>query len=450
MTTIEQVRRGAVSIRIYAGASFLDRVERGSADETGTTKALALDACPARSCAGASLGSRKHRDGRRPGALERGRHPERHRLRRVRSGRQSRQTPNDRLHAKALSQHARGAGEAERRSSPRPIAQRAHLWADKFDGELKDVFELQDQITDSKQATISLLSSGTLQTITACLCTPDWIGAGKAAAGGPLGRGVGCIRRWPRLNHLVALTVVVTMHCFLSDGIICPTAFEFVRATDMTDDFDKLQQQYHDATLDERNRLWPDLIRAIREKYPGFLEEVDHKFRNGDYLRAMLEECMKRVFARPYLDGGRKANAQEDAAVVMEVLNRLQQVDPYARELAHELGTRTLFTGLRVGLSPDEVENLRAEARSELGRKGGKTSGPGRQAKRSLWTPHATELAMEAYSRDLDASNETIADAISDNWKLKTPKCPGHRTLTKFVSELRPEILPQRTGSLRK
>ncbi len=24
----------------------------------------------------------------------------------------------------------------------------AHLWADKFDGELKDVFELQDQITD--------------------------------------------------------------------------------------------------------------------------------------------------------------------------------------------------------------------------------------------------------------------------------------------------------------
>jgi TolB-like protein len=25
----------------------------------------------------------------------------------------------------------------------------AHLWADKFDGELKDVFELQDQITES-------------------------------------------------------------------------------------------------------------------------------------------------------------------------------------------------------------------------------------------------------------------------------------------------------------
>jgi hypothetical protein len=69
--------------------------------------------------------------------------------------------------------------------------------------------------------TISLPSSGTLQTITACLCTLDWIDAGKAAAGGPLGRGVGCIRRWPRLNHLVALTVVVTKHRFLSDGVAC-------------------------------------------------------------------------------------------------------------------------------------------------------------------------------------------------------------------------------------
>jgi hypothetical protein len=216
------------------------------------------------------------------------------------------------------------------------------------------------------------------------------------------------------------------------------------------DDFDKLQQRYHDATIDERNRLWPDFIPAIRERYPGFLEEVDRKFRNGDYLRAILEECMKRVFARPDLDGGRKANAQEDAAVAMAVFDEFQQADSRWRELAFELATRTLLTGLRVGLNPDEVENLRAEARSELGRKGGKASGPGRQAKRSLWTPHATELAMEAYSRDSNASNETIADSISDNWKLKTPKCPGHRTLTEFVSELRPDILPQRTGSPRK
>jgi hypothetical protein len=229
-----------------------------------------------------------------------------------------------------------------------------------------------------------------------------------------------------------------------------PTRLTCEQERAMTDEFNKLQQQYFDATIDERNRLWPDFIRAIRETYPGFIEEVEHKFRNGDYLMAMFSQCMKRVLARPDLNAGRKTNAKEDAAVFMAAFDELQQVDPHARGLAYELATRALFTALRVGLNPNEVENLRAEARSEVGRKGGMTSAPARQVKRSLWTPHATELAMEAYSRDPNASNETIADAISDNWKLKTPKCPGHRTLTKFVSELRPEILPHRTGSLRK
>jgi hypothetical protein len=79
--------------------------------------------------------------------------------------------------------------------------------------------------------TISLPSSGTLQAIPACLCALDGVEAGKVAAGGPLGRGVGCIRRWPRLNRLVALTVVVTMHRFLSDGVAC----KFDRQSDRRD-----------------------------------------------------------------------------------------------------------------------------------------------------------------------------------------------------------------------
>lgn len=144
----------------------------------------------------------------------------------------------------------------------------------------------------------------------------------------------------------------------------------------MTDDFDKLQQQYFDATIDERNRLWPDFIRAIRETYPGFLEEVEHKFRNGDYLMAMFGQCMKRVLARPDLNAGRKTNAQEDATVFMAAFDELQQVDPHARGLAYELATRALFTALRVGLNPDEVENLRAEARSEWGGRAGRRADP--------------------------------------------------------------------------
>jgi hypothetical protein len=135
---------------------------------------------------------------------------------------------------------------------------------------------------------------------------------------------------------------------------------------DVADEFNKLQQQYFDATIDERNRLWPNFIRAIRQTYPGFLEEVEHKFRNGDYLMAMFGQCMKRVLARPDLNAGRKTNAQEDAAVFMAAFDELKQADSQSRELTFELAIRALFTGLRVGLNPEEVENFIKETHTEL------------------------------------------------------------------------------------
>jgi hypothetical protein len=35
------------------------------------------------------------------------------------------------------------------------------------------------------------------------------------------------------------------------------------------DEFRKLEQQYDNASIEERDRLWPPFIRAVREKYPG-------------------------------------------------------------------------------------------------------------------------------------------------------------------------------------
>ena len=100
----------------------------------------------------------------------------------------------------------------------------------------------------------------------------------------------------------------------------------------MTDDFDKLQQQYHDATFDERNRLWPGFIRAIREKYPGFLEEVDDKFRNGDYLRAMLEgvheTCVRKAGHRRRQKSQRAGGRRR----AMAVFDKFQQADSQWRE----------------------------------------------------------------------------------------------------------------------
>jgi hypothetical protein len=222
-----------------------------------------------------------------------------------------------------------------------------------------------------------------------------------------------------------------------------------IKERDVTDEFNKLQQQYFDATIDERNRLWPNFIRAIRETYPGFLEEFEHKFRNGDYLMAMFGQCMKRLLARPDLNAGRKTNAQEDAAVFMAAFDELKHADSRSRELAFELAIRALFTGLRVGLNQDEVEKLRAGARAEFSRLGGKKSGEARKKGRP-WTPHAEKLALEAHSANPNASDETLATEVAASWKLKS-QYPSHRTLTQFMSELRKsEILPQRSRSLRK
>ena len=75
-----------------------------------------------------------------------------------------------------------------------------------------------------------------------------------------------------------------------------------------------LMEKYDAAPPDERERRHPDLIRAIRERVPGFVEEYERAFRNGDSPKAIFSQCMERVLARPDLSGGRKTNAQEDAA----------------------------------------------------------------------------------------------------------------------------------------
>jgi hypothetical protein len=127
-------------------------------------------------------------------------------------------------------------------------------------------------------------------------------------------------------------------------------------------------------------------------------------------------------------------NPEKTAYSAVEV--RRADVERLAREFGQALAEGT--TDL-ANISP-----------AEIGRVGGKKSGERRRAGRQ-WVPHATELAEAASSRDPAASNERIAGAIADNWKLREVECPGHRTLSAFVSKLRASgKLPQRSGSLPK
>ena len=37
----------------------------------------------------------------------------------------------------------------------------------------------------------------------------------------------------------------------------------------LKDEFGELEQQYHNASIEERDRLYPDFLRAVRKKYRG-------------------------------------------------------------------------------------------------------------------------------------------------------------------------------------
>jgi hypothetical protein len=128
----------------------------------------------------------------------------------------------------------------------------------------------------------------------------------------------------------------------------------------------ELEQRYAEATMEERERLRPDLERAISKASPGLLETADRRFFNGDYLRDMFDQCMKRVLARPDVAADRKTNAMEDAAYFTAFFNAAKQWPPKLAAHAFEMATLALFTGLRAGLNQQEAENFIKEAQAEL------------------------------------------------------------------------------------
>ena len=89
------------------------------------------------------------------------------------------------------------------------------------------------------------------------------------------------------------------------------------------DEFNKLEQQYDSASIEERDRLHPDFFQAIRRKHPGLVEETWRALRNGDSLKATLRHSMKRLLDRHDLSVGRKTNAREDADAAMWLLGEL-------------------------------------------------------------------------------------------------------------------------------
>jgi hypothetical protein len=210
------------------------------------------------------------------------------------------------------------------------------------------------------------------------------------------------------------------------------------------DELSELQQQYDEASVEERERLWPDLIRAIRKIDPSFLQKFEGVFRSGDYLKAQVESAMKRALAREDLRPGGKTNAEEEATAVHFILNELEREDLTVgeiKELAHELGTRTLFIGQWAGPSHNELEALHARFMSARQRRLGAI-----EKKEKPWMKYARILALKIPEKDRVVPNNKLVTKLWDMWakekpaewtEVKPSRPESWDTILDFVSKLR-------------
>jgi hypothetical protein len=135
-------------------------------------------------------------------------------------------------------------------------------------------------------------------------------------------------------------------------------------------ELNELLQQYAEATMEERTHLRPGVERAISKVLPSLLDTADTGFFNGDYLKNMFDQCMKRALARPDLSPDRKTNAREDWEDFMAFFNAAKQWQvPKLAAHAFEMTMLGIFAGLRAGLNPVEIDELREKFMSERQRK---------------------------------------------------------------------------------
>jgi hypothetical protein len=152
-------------------------------------------------------------------------------------------------------------------------------------------------------------------------------------------------------------------------------------------------------------------------------------------LKAALRHAMKRLLDRHDLSFARKTNAREDADAAMWLIDELLREDLEPKEMsghAYELATRFLLIGLRAGLSPEEVDALRAKSMADRQRKLGNTpkgEKPG--------IAHAKELACEIAKESSELSSIEIAEEIPTRWRLKGVPCPKPDWLARLVRKWR-------------
>jgi hypothetical protein len=199
-------------------------------------------------------------------------------------------------------------------------------------------------------------------------------------------------------------------------------------------ELNELLQQYAEATMEERKNLLPDIERAISKVLPGLLDTTDTRFFNGDYLKDMFDQCMKRVLARPDLSPDRKTNAREDADDFTAFFNAAKhwQVPKLAAH-AFEMATLALFTGLRASLSPVEIDELRAKFLSERQQKVAEKGGEVRRNK--PWRKFAKDEALRLHNANRALTLTDIAQKIEKRLELEGFEKVKAQQIFKYLSK---------------
>jgi hypothetical protein len=196
-----------------------------------------------------------------------------------------------------------------------------------------------------------------------------------------------------------------------------------------------LLKQYAEATTEERKHLRPGIERAISKVSPSLMDTADTRFFNGDYLKDMFDQCMKRVLARSDLSPDRKTNAREDANDFWAFFNTTRQWPvPKLAAHAYEMTVLGLFTGLRAGLNAVEIDKLRAGFLSERQRKAAEKGVEDRRNKE--WQKFAKDEALRLRSVNPSLTLTEIAEKIINEWEPVKFAKVKQRQLVRYLSGL--------------
>jgi hypothetical protein len=204
------------------------------------------------------------------------------------------------------------------------------------------------------------------------------------------------------------------------------------------------------APFDDRDALTTEFAQEFQRRDPETAAKLKRWGGDGWFLWRACEIALESALVRTDLTADEKRKTLSDGWHCVAALKAAVSPESHGHlpsRIAIDFAFSALLLGLRAGLSPEEIEKIRASQASDMGRSGGVKSAETRKRETSPWGNHASEIAARVRAEQPKAGQGKVADLIMERWKLKEDY-PSHRTLVRFISELEKDgTIPPRSGS---